>query len=249
MLQFKNINVWFDDNHILKDLSCDVAPGDFIVIVGANGSGKSTLFNTIAGKEKAQKGSIKLDGVEVTHLNEQQRAGMITRLFQNTQLNSVGSLTVAQNLAMAHYSRRCARLVDGMHAMPKGAAEKIVHDLGMDISILQRPMKALSGGQRQLIAFAMATQQIPKLLLLDEPTAALDPQAATKLLQYATQFIKQHTVTTLLITHDPHIALSVGNKVWVLENGKITKQYNAQDKKELNPDKLIGQIDYEKIGS
>jgi len=247
MLKLKNIDVSFENNHILKNVSCDVEQGDFIVIVGANGAGKTTLFNIIAGKEKPNKGSIELDSRDITYLNEQQRAGMITRLFQNTKLNSVGSLTVAQNLAMAHYSRRNARLVDGMQVLSCELAEKIVGELGIDRSILERPMKALSGGQRQLIAFVMATRHIPKVLLLDEPTAALDPQAATKLLQYATQFIKQHNITTLLITHDPHIALSIGNKVWILENGTITKQYNAQEKKSLSPDKLIGQIDYASI--
>jgi putative ABC transport system ATP-binding protein len=244
MLKLKNINVWFGHNHILRDLSCDIETGDFIVIVGANGQGKSTFFDTIAGRITPKSGTITLDGKDVTGLSEQERAGMITRIFQNTQLNSVGSLTVQQNLAMAHYSRRAARLVDGMDVMPREHAEKLIRNLGMDVSILDKPMNALSGGQRQLIAFVMSTQLIPKILLLDEPTAALDPQSSTKLLQYAAHFIKQHKVTTLLITHDPHIALSIGNKVWVLEDGKISKQFNAQEKKNLNPDKLIGQIDY-----
>jgi putative tryptophan/tyrosine transport system ATP-binding protein len=249
MLQLKNIDVWFDHKHILRDLSCEVEPGDFVVIVGANGAGKSTFFDTIAGKIIPQKGTIILDGSDITKQSEQQRAGMVTRIFQNTQLNSVGSLTVAQNLAMAHYSRRPARLVDGMQAMPKEYAEKLIREVGMDRSILKQPMDTLSGGQRQLIAFVMATRLIPKILLLDEPTAALDPQAATTLLRYAAQFIKQHSITTLLITHDPHIALSIGNKIWILENGKITKQYNAQEKKNLNPDRLIGQIDYKQIST
>lgn len=248
MLKLKNINVWFGNNHILQDLSCSVEPGDFIVIVGANGAGKSTLFNIIAGKNKPTNGTVELNNADITALDEQHRACMITCLFQNTKLNSVGSLTVAQNLAMAYYSQRYARLVDGMRVMPNDLAEKIIGELGMDRSIARRPMKALSGGQRQLIAFVMATRHIPKILLLDEPTAALDPQAATKLLQYATQFIRQNKITTLLITHDPHIALSIGNKIWILENGKITRQYSAEEKKGLNPDKLIGQIDYAKIG-
>jgi len=247
MLRLKNINVWFGNNHVLRDLSCDIEPGDFIVIVGANGQGKSTFFDTLAGKIKPQSGTIALDGVDITGLNEVQRSGMITRIFQNTRLNSVGSLTVAQNLAIAHYSRRTARLVDGMTAMPHQKAEELIRSLGMDTAILERPMSALSGGQRQLIAFVMATQLTPKILLLDEPTAALDPQSATKLLQYAVRFIKEHKITTLLITHDPHIALSVGNKIWVLENGKIAKQFAAEEKKGLNPDSLIGQIDYEGI--
>jgi putative ABC transport system ATP-binding protein len=244
MLKLNNIDVWFGNNHVLRNLSCDVEPGDFIVIVGANGQGKSTLFDTIAGKVMPTSGTITIDDVDVTNLDERQRAGVITRIFQNTQLNSVGSLTVHQNLAMSHYSRRSAHFANGMKAMPRERAEYLITSIGMDVSILDKPMNALSGGQRQLIAFVMATQMIPKILLLDEPTAALDPHSATLLLQYSAQFIRRHKVTTLLITHDPHIALSIGNKVWILEDGKISKQFNAEEKKSLNPDKLIGQIDY-----
>ena len=244
MLKLTNINVWYGNNHIVRDLSCTIEPGDFIVIVGANGAGKSTFFDVIAGKVKPTSGTISLDGVDITNLNELERSAMITRLFQNTRLNSVGSMTVAENLAMAHYSRRKARLVDGTHAMPREQAALLLQRIGMNETILDKQMQQLSGGQRQLIAFTMSTQLIPKLLLLDEPTAALDPQASTKLLSFAAKFIKQHAVTSLLITHDPHIALSIGNKIWVLEEGTITKQYNAGDKKGLNPDKLIGQIDY-----
>lgn len=247
MLKLKDINHWYGNNHILRNLSCEVKKGDFIVIVGANGAGKSSLFDTIAGKIKPKSGNIILDDRDITQLNELQRSSMITRIFQNTQLNSVGSLTVEQNLAIALYSRRSARLVNGMQTMPLERAKQLVNNLGMDESILEKPMNALSGGQRQLIAFVMATQLQPKILLLDEPTAALDPQASTKLLLHAIQFIKQHNITTLLITHDPHIALSIGNKIWILENGIISKEYSAEEKKNLDPDKLIGQIDYESI--
>lgn len=247
MLKLKNIDLWFGNNHILQDLSCHVETGDFIIILGTNGAGKSTFFDTIAGKIKPQKGSVEIDKTDITNLNERQRAGMITRIFQNTQLNSVGTLTVAQNLALAHYSRRCARLVNGMNMMPRYQSEKIISELNIDPAILDKTMNSLSGGQRQLIAFVMATRIIPKILLLDEPTAALDPQAATKLLKHAAKLIKQNNITTLLITHDPHIALSIGNKIWILENGKITRQYDAKQKKDLNPDKLIGQIDYEQL--
>lgn len=247
MLKLNAIDVWFGKNHVLRNLSCAVEPGDFIVIVGANGQGKSTLFDTIAGKVLPTSGSIMLDDVDITSLDERERATVITRIFQNTQLNSVGSLTAHQNLAMAHYSRRSARLVDGMKSMPRERAEYLITNIGMDVAILDKPMNALSGGQRQLIAFVMATQMIPKVLLLDEPTAALDPHSSTLLLQYAAQFIRRHKVTTMLITHDPHIALSIGNKVWILEDGKIAKQFNEDEKKTLNPDKLIGQIDYESL--
>jgi putative ABC transport system ATP-binding protein len=249
MLELKNICISFNDHQVLKKLSCHAKNGDFIVIVGANGAGKSTFFDTIAGKCKPQSGSIKLNNENITNLNELQRTGMITRIFQNTKLNSASSLTVIQNLAISQYSRRNVRLINGMQAMPRARAAKIISELGMNINILDKKMSDLSGGQRQLIAFAMATQAIPKVLLLDEPTAALDPQASTQLLSYAARFIKKHNITTLLITHDPQIALSLGNKIWILENGVISKEFSADDKQTLKPNQLIGQIDYDKLSA
>ncbi len=247
MLRLQNINVSFGKNHVLKDLSCQIDQGDFVVIVGANGQGKSTLFDVIAGRIRPQSGAIILDNVDVTSFDELQRAGIVTRIFQNTRLNSVGSLTVAQNLAIAYYGRRRARLVNGMDVLPRIKAQEIIATIGMDVSILDRPMNALSGGQRQLIAFVMSMQLRPKILLLDEPTAALDPQSATKLLQYAARYIKEHKITTLMITHDPQIALHIGNKIWVLEGGNISKQFNEDQRATLHPDQLIGQIDYQSI--
>lgn len=244
MLQLKNINVSFGSHHVLRDLSCTVEAGDFIVIVGTNGAGKSTFFDTIAGTLQPTSGHIILDNGDITAQDERERSSAITRIFQNTHLNSVGSMTVAENLALALYSRRPARLIDGMNGMSQEKAEHIMKNIGMDSSLLHKKMNQLSGGQRQLIAFTMATQLIPKVLLLDEPTAALDPQASTKLLSHAIRFIKEHAITTLVITHDPHIALSIGNKIWVLSQGKIVKEFNKEDKQHLHPEELIGQIDY-----
>lgn len=249
MLKLSNIQVWFGRNHVLKNLSCTVESGDFIVILGTNGAGKSTFFDTIAGKVIPTNGTIVLNNKDITQQNEQERAATVTRIFQNTRLNSVGSLTVAENLCMAHYSRRSAKLTSGTATLSREELEQIIQHLGMDKAILTRRMNQLSGGQRQLIAFAMSTQKIPQILLLDEPTAALDPQAATTLLRHAVSFIKQHKITTLLITHDPHIALSVGNKIWVLEHGTIARQFTQADKQKLDPEKLIGQIDYQKLSS
>lgn len=245
MITLSNINVLFGTHHVLKNITCTIEHGDFIVIVGTNGAGKSTLFDTIAGNVQPSSGTITLEGAPITHLNNLERSSFITRLFQNPQHNSVGSMTVRQNLALASYSRKTARLVDGMRTMPKAQAQKILSPLNIPSELLlEQPMSSLSGGQRQLIAFMMATQQIPKLLLLDEPTAALDPQAATKLLKLAYQFTKQHHIATLLITHDPEIALHMGNKIWVLEHGMITKEFHEQDKKNLRAEDLIGHIDY-----
>jgi putative ABC transport system ATP-binding protein len=157
-------------------------------------------------------------------------------------------MTVRQNLALASFSRKTACLRDGMRAMTAEHAHSILAPLHIPTQqILEKPMQSLSGGQRQLIAFMMATQQIPKLLLLDEPTAALDPQAATKLLKLAYQFTQHHAIATLLITHDPHIALNMGNKIWVLEQGMITKQFGEQDKANLRAEDLICHIDYTRL--
>ena len=247
MLKLNAIELSFGAHTILRNLSCEVEKGDFVVIVGGNGAGKSTLFDTIAGRIKPQQGIITINGHDVTALNEQQRACMVTRIFQNTRLNSVGGFTVHQNLAMAHYSRRSARLIDGMNTMSRKQAEQLMDRIGMPHTILDKKMRSLSGGQRQLIAFVMATQLIPQLLLLDEPTAALDPQSATTLLMHAGRFIKEHSVTTIMITHDPYIALNMGNKIWVLEKGVIARQFSVIDKKNLHPDELIGHIDYQRI--
>jgi len=248
MLKLKDISVSFGPTSVLRNLSCTIQEGDFIVIVGANGSGKSTFFDTIAGTIKPITGHIMLENTEITNLDEKHRALYISRLFQNTVKNSVGSLTVAQNLALATYKNRSVGLVNGMKHLSLDQAKKILEPLNGDVKkLLDKKMQSLSGGQRQLISFIMATLIPPKILLLDEPTAALDPTAATILLKYAAPYVKKHNITTLLITHDPHIALSIGNKVWVLEQGNITKQFTGEEKKQLNPDKLIGQIDYQAL--
>lgn len=247
MLNLKNVSVSFGKKSVLRNLSCTVEKGDFIVIVGTNGTGKTTLFDTIAGKIKPTSGAIVINNQNVTQNNELERAHLVTRIFQNTRMNTVGSMTVAENLAMALYARRNTTFKHGMNTVSMDQLKEMIQSIGMQESVLHQKMSSLSGGQRQLIAFLMSTRLIPEILLLDEPTAALDPQASTTLLVHATKFIKEHKLTTLLITHDPHIALSIGNKIWILKDGTITKEYTEQDKANLDPDSLIGQIDYKAL--
>jgi putative ABC transport system ATP-binding protein len=247
MMKFDNVSVIIDNKEILKNISCTINTGDFIVIVGPNGAGKSTFFDMISGKRIATTGKIILDGADITHLDEQHRALFISRLFQNPQLNGIASMTVAQNLALSNYKGTTVNLRDGMQKFPehlKSELEKL--NLGSQ-KILHTPMKDLSGGQRQLLAFIMATLLPPRLFMLDEPTAALDPQSATKLLQFAIKFIAEHALTTLLITHDPELALAIGKKIWILENGQITKQFDAQNIPHLSATDLIGHIDYKNL--
>lgn len=247
MIKLENISVVIDGKKILKNISCLIEPGDFIVIVGPNGAGKSTFFDMISGKRIATRGKIFLDDIDITHMNEQHRALFISRLFQNPQLNGSASMTVAQNLALSNYKGKTISLSDGMKKFPVHLMHELEKLNLASEKILHTPMKDLSGGQRQLLAFIMATLTPPRLFMLDEPTAALDPQAATKLLQFAIKFINEHKMTTLLITHDPELALTIGKKIWVLENGQITKQFNTHDTKNISASDLIGHIDYERL--
>ena len=247
MIHFSNVSVTINNKEILKNISCTIEPGDFIVIVGPNGAGKTTFFDMISGKRMPTSGTIMFNGTDITHMNEQQRASMISRLFQNPQLNGSASMTVAQNLALSSYKGNNVSLRDGMAHFPMHILDDLKHlNLGSK-KILDTPMKDLSGGQRQLLAFIMATALPPQLFLLDEPTAALDPASATKLLQFSIKWINKHKMTTILITHDPELALTIGRKIWILENGTITKQYNQKDQQNLSAADLIGHIDYKAL--
>jgi putative ABC transport system ATP-binding protein len=244
MIHFNNISVTINQREILKNISCTIESGDFIVIVGPNGAGKSTFFDMISGKRTPTNGTIIFNNTDITYLDEQSRATTISRLFQNPQLNGSASMTVAQNLAMSNYKGKPTQLHDGMKNFPMHVLNNLKKLNLHSKKILETPMKDLSGGQRQLLAFLMATAVPPKLFLLDEPTAALDPASATKLLQFALKWINQHKMTTILITHDPELALTIGTKIWILENGTITKQFNKKDHPHLSATDLIGHIDY-----
>lgn len=248
MLELKDITLSFDNISILQNTNCSVEKEDFIVIVGANGAGKSTLFDIIAGRTQPTTGSIYLDGMDITNLKETRRARFVSRLLQNTDLNTFASLSVEANLALATYRGRKVTFKNGMSAFPRHVVKEVLRPLEVDLEpLLKRPLGSLSLGQRQIISFVMATLVPPKILLLDEPTAGLDPTSATTLIRFATKFINTHPITTLLITHDPKLALSIGNKLWIMNEGVITHRYSQEEKALLSPDTLIGEIDYEKI--
>lgn len=248
MITLHNISVRLGGTPILQHICATIEPGDFITIVGPNGSGKSTLFNLIAGTITPTCGSLAIDGIDVAAMEAHERAATIARLMQDPLKNCVATLSVRQNLALAHLKNRRAQL-QPLHNIAIDIVVATLRTMMPDIDhLLDRPMGALSGGQRQMISFVMATVGKPKILLLDEPTAALDPQAATNLLVSSARFIKRHAITTLLITHDPLVALHLGNKLWIVRNGTI-EQIDAQQKKTLSPDRLIGEIDYERLAA
>lgn len=249
MIKLEQCSVTIENKKILKDISCTINSHDFVVVVGHNGAGKSTFFDLITGARKPSSGKIFLHEKEITQSHEHQRASYIARLFQNPQANGVSSMTVEQNLALSLCKGRSARLDNAMSLFNTQEIHTKLQEFGMnDPLLLKTPMQNLSGGQRQLLAFVMATLAYPpELLLLDEPTAALDPMAATKLLQFALEYIRKNGITTLLITHDPHLALAIGNKIWILDNGTIIKQYSQEEKKLLSAQDLIGHIQYDQL--
>lgn len=242
MLQLSNISKTFHRLPVLQSISCTVNPRDFVIIMGPNGTGKTTLFDIISGKVAPDQGSLYLDGIDISTLSEQKRARWISRLFQNTYLGSCSALTVRENLAMATLKERPATLRLAKSAFPEKIAQEFLAPLNLE-KLLDVPMSALSGGQRQIVAFVMSTLKPPKLLLLDEPTAALDPTSATQLLSFAKQYGQTHSVPILLITHDPMIAKHLGNRLWILGNGSIQKELGLE-KSHMDPQDFFHPIHY-----
>ena len=221
MLTLQNICISFNNHIILKDLSQQVKDGDFIVIIGQNGSGKTTLLNLIAGTIFPKSGNLLLNQQSITTLNECKRSQFISRLFQDPKQNVALSLSIKQNLALALLKNKTATLCNGLnivHQTPK-LLEKCAHLFNH--SIINKKMHELSGGQRQMIAFLMATATSPKILLLDEPTAALDPQATHKMVELINQHASQHKSIIFMITHDLEEATKLGNKLWIIKNEAI----------------------------
>lgn len=240
MIELKNVTVTCGGHSIIKNVSAHVQPGDVITIIGPNGAGKSTLLELIAGTIKPTSGSIWIDGNDVTELNDIVRAPMIARLCQNPNMNVVNTMSVIDNLILANLKGRRACLRTALRSKEIAINNKLLATVvGQGLNgLIERPMGALSGGQRQTIALAMATLKQPKVLLLDEPTAALDPTSAGKMLNGAVEHINNHSITTLLITHDVRIAKQIGNKLWVIEEGCLSQQIGIE-KRKMSIDQIL----------
>ena len=210
MLKLKNISKTFNPGTVnaktaLRDFSLHVHPGDFITIIGANGAGKSTLFNAIAGSFITDSGTILLDGEDITLLPEYKRARNIGRLFQDPMLGSAPKMTIQENLALAAGKGGWLSTVS---KADKALFRDRVALLGMGLEDrMQQPVGLLSGGQRQALTLMMATFNPPKLLLLDEHTAALDPATAEKVLALTKQIVEENHLTCLMITHNMQLSL------------------------------------------
>ncbi len=224
MLNISHISKTFNpgtvnEKQAISDLSLHLDPGDFVTIIGSNGAGKSTLFNAVCGDFYTDSGSISLDGTDITFLPSHLRAKSIGRLFQDPMRGSAPGMTIEENLALAAGS---GGWFSHVTAQDKKRFRDRLALLGMGLEDrMRQPVGLLSGGQRQALTLLMATFQPPKLLLLDEHTAALDPGTAGKVLALTRSIVEEDRITTLMITHNMQDALALGNRTLMMDSGRI----------------------------
>ena len=245
MLKLNNVSKTFNPGTVnekaaLSGLTLDVHDGDFITIIGANGAGKSTLFNAIAGSFYTDSGSIELAGRDITFMPEHKRARMIGRLFQDPMRGSAPGMSIEENLAMAAKSGGWfSHISKSDRAMFR---EKLaLLDMGLEDRLTQ-PVGLLSGGQRQALTLLMATLITPKLLLLDEHTAALDPGTAEKVLELTKNIVAEEKITCLMITHNMNQALELGNRTLMMANGNIVLDVGGAERASMTVEDLIARF-------
>ena len=224
----------------LDDLSLEVHEGDFITVIGSNGAGKSTLLKAIAGVVAVDEGRIEIDGRDVTRLPEHRRAGEIGRVDQDPMASTASLLTVEENLAMAEMRGRPRLLARAVTAPRRARFRETLVEVKLGLEDrLQVRVGTLSGGQRQALALVMATAARPKLLLLDEHTAALDPSTARTVMEITNSLVTRHRLTTLMVTHNMDQAIRWGNRLIMMHRGRVVMDIAGQEKTRLTVPELI----------
>ncbi len=226
--------------YALKGICLTVHPGDFITLIGTNGSGKSTLLNAIAGSFLPDLGKIVIAGEDVTRRQDFERARLVSRVFQNPFMGTATDMTIAENLHLAyHRDRRNAPRI-GLTAQRRNAYRQAVSQLEMQMeNRLDNIIGTLSGGQRQALTLLMAVLRPPKVLLLDEHTAALDPKSAAQVIHLTQRFVEQENLTTLMVTHSMQQALQVGNRTIMMNKGEIIEDIPLKEKERLTAADLL----------
>ncbi len=245
MISLNNVHKTFNKGSInevyaLKGLNLNVNQGDWITIIGTNGSGKSTLLNAVSGSFLPDNGTISIDGIDVTYLMEYERAKYISRVFQNPFQGTSPGMTIAENLHLASLrgSQRYPKI--GLRKNTIAEYQTAISQLEMQLdSRLHNVIGSLSGGQRQAITLLMAVMQKPKVLLLDEHTAALDPKTAAQVLQLTERFIVNYNLTVIQVTHSMQQALELGNRTIMMHKGKIIDDIPLDEKKHLTVDDML----------
>jgi putative tryptophan/tyrosine transport system ATP-binding protein len=245
MLKMNNIYKTFNPNTVneklvLNGLNLSLKDGDFVTVIGGNGAGKSTMLNMIAGVHFPDQGSILLDDEDITGLPEHVRAKYLGRVFQDPMMGTAANMEIEENLALAYRRGKRRGLNWGI---TKGEKELYIEKLKMlDLGLENRlttKVGLLSGGQRQALTLLMATLQQPKLLLLDEHTAALDPKTASKVLELSEQIIQMNSLTALMVTHNMKNAIQYGNRLIMMYDGKIIYDVSGEAKKNLKVADLL----------
>lgn len=223
----------------LDDFSLEVGKGDFVTILGSNGAGKSTLFNAILGKFLPERGGILLDGVDITFMKDYRRAIDIGCLYQNPLRGTAPNMTIEENLAMA-YTRKASKSFFAVNRRDSAHFRELLAQLNLGLEDrMKTKMGLLSGGQRQAASLLMATIAEPKLLLLDEHTAALDPATSVKVLEITRKIVAENRLTTLMITHDMGMALEFGNRTVMMDSGRLVLDLSGQERSSMTPRKLV----------
>ncbi len=247
MLKIEHISKTFNPGTVnekkaIQDLSLTMESGDFATIVGSNGAGKSTLFAAIAGSFIADTGSIVLDGEDITFTPEYKRSKSIGRLFQDPLRGTAPNMTIEENLALA-YLRASTHQRAFFSRITRKEKEKFRQQLALlDMGLedrMSQPVGLLSGGQRQALTLLMATMVTPKILLLDEHTAALDPGTAQKVLELTRKIVAEHHITCLMVTHNMHQALELGNRTLMMDRGRIVLDLKGKERDGLTVDDLL----------
>ena len=245
MLKITNLKKTFNAGTInekvaLDGLNLHLKDGDFVTVIGGNGAGKSTLLNAICGVWKPDFGTIEIDGVDVSHLPEHKRAQFLGRVFQDPMKGTAPDMEIAENLSIASKRGIKRRFVRGVRKADRAYYRELLKtlDLGLE-DRLSTKVGLLSGGQRQAVTLLMATLNKPKVLLLDEHTAALDPKTAAKVLEITERIVRENHLTTLMITHNMKDAITYGNRLIMLHEGHIVVDVQGEEKQMLTVEDLL----------
>ena len=245
MLKITNLQKTFNAGTVnekvaLQGLDLTLQDGDFVTVIGGNGAGKSTLLNAIAGVWKPDCGTIEIDGTDVTYMPEHQRAKFLGRVFQDPMKGTAPDMEIVENLSIAARRGTKRKLIWGIKKAEREQYKELLATLGLGLETrLTTKVGLLSGGQRQAITLLMATLERPKLLLLDEHTAALDPKTAAKVLEITDQLVNENKLTTLMITHNMHDAITHGNRLIMMHEGRIVVDVSGEEKKKLTINQLL----------
>ena len=246
MLKIDHISKTFapgtvNEKRALNDLSLHLAPGDFVTILGSNGAGKSTLFNAIAGTFQPDTGKILVDGADVTRMPDYKRSKFIGRMFQDPLKGTAPNMTIEENLALCYLRASQRRSPFSMvSAAERREFRARLSDLGLGLEDrMDTVVGLLSGGQRQALTLLMATLVTPKLLLLDEHTAALDPATAEKVLELTKKIVAENRITCLMITHNVQSALALGNRTIMMKDGRIVLELSGDTRKTITTEQLL----------